>query len=69
MGDLANEVVNKYGVLFVTSAGNHGPGLSTVGVPPDFSNDFVIGIGAYVSPDMMLAEYSMLTKLPGMYFS
>ncbi|XP_042212595.1 tripeptidyl-peptidase 2-like isoform X1 [Homarus americanus] len=65
LGELAHEVVNKYGVLWVASAGNHGPALATVGVPPDFQSDSIIGVGAYVSPDMMMAEYSMIEKLPG----
>lgn len=65
LGELAHEVVNKYGVVWVASAGNHGPALATVGVPPDFQSDSIIGVGAYVSPDMMMAEYSMIEKLPG----
>lgn len=60
-----NEVVNKYGVVWVASAGNHGPALSTVGTPPDISQETIIGVGAYVSPEMMIAEYSMRQKLPG----
>ena len=33
--DLANELVDKHGVVFVASAGNAGPALSTVGAPGD----------------------------------
>ncbi|EDW01702.1 GH21590 [Drosophila grimshawi] len=65
VGDLMNEVVNKYGVVWIVSAGNHGPALSTVGTPPDISQDSLIGVGAYVSPQMMEAEYAMREKLPG----
>lgn len=68
-GDLANELVNKYGVVWVASAGNQGPALSTIGTPPDISQDTIIGVGAYVSPDMMVAEYSMRQTVDGMYDS
>lgn len=65
IGELMNEIVNKYGVVWVASAGNHGPALSTVGTPPDISQPSLIGVGAYVSPQMMEAEYAMREKLPG----
>lgn len=38
-----SEVVNKYGVVWVASAGNHGPALCTVGTPPDISQPSCIG--------------------------
>lgn len=69
IGDIMSEVINKYGVIWVASAGNHGPALSTVGTPPDISQETVIGVGAYVSPDMMVAEYSMRQKLSGMAYT
>lgn len=69
IGDFINEVVNKYGVVWVASAGNHGPALSTINTPPDISQETIIGVGAYVSPDMMIAEYSMRQKLPGMSYT
>ncbi|KAM7345588.1 tripeptidyl-peptidase II [Cochliomyia hominivorax] len=64
IGELMSEVVNKYGVVWVASAGNHGPALCTVGTPPDIAQPSCIGVGAYVSPQMMEAEYAMREKLP-----
>lgn len=64
VGDLMNEVVNKHGIIWVASAGNDGPALSTVGTPPDISTNSVIGVGAYVSPEMMvsLAKYQLFLR-------
>eukprot|EP00951_Prasinocladus_malaysianus_P002621 scaffold18396_cov35-Prasinocladus_malaysianus.AAC.2 len=56
--DLAAEVVNKHGVIFVSSAGNSGPALSTVGAPGGTSSA-ILSIGAYVSPDLAAAGHSV----------
>ncbi|PNF43825.1 Tripeptidyl-peptidase 2 [Cryptotermes secundus] len=69
IGELMNEVISKYGVVWVVSAGNHGPALCTIGSPPDICANSMIGVGAYVSPDMMVAEYSLRQKLPGMPYT
>ncbi|KAJ9587783.1 hypothetical protein L9F63_018809, partial [Diploptera punctata] len=69
IGELMNDVINKYGVIWVASAGNHGPALCTIGTPPDISSNNIIGVGAYVSPDMMIAEYSLRQKQPGMPYT
>ncbi|XP_065200491.1 tripeptidyl-peptidase 2 isoform X2 [Planococcus citri] len=69
MGDLMNEVVDKYGVVWVAAGGNHGPALFTVGTPPCISTNNIIGVGAFVSPDMMSIEYSMREKLPATCYS
>ena len=65
IGEIMAELVNKYGVVWVASAGNHGPALCTIGTPPDISTDSCVGVGAYVSPEMMEAEYALREKLPG----
>ncbi|XP_026317866.1 tripeptidyl-peptidase 2 isoform X2 [Hyposmocoma kahamanoa] len=69
IGDLICEVVNRYNVNWVVSAGNHGPALCTVGAPPDIKQTVLIGVGAYVSPAMMAAAYSMRARVAGTAFS
>lgn len=65
IGELMTELINRFGVVWVASAGNHGPALATIGTPPDICTDSCIGVGAYVSPEMMEGEYALREKLPG----
>jgi tripeptidyl-peptidase-2 len=57
--ELAEEVVNKHGIVFVSSAGNNGPALTTVGTPGGTSSA-LLSVAAMVSPGMMAAQYSAL---------
>jgi len=61
--DLFSEVVNEHGVIFVSSAGNAGPALSTVGAPGGTSSA-AIGVGAYLSPEMAAVEYALRKRSP-----
>lgn len=47
VGEVISSVVNRYGVSWVVSAGNHGPALGTVGTPPDIAQPVLIGRNAY----------------------
>lgn len=60
---LAEEIVHKYGIIFVASAGNNGPCLSTVGVPGGTSS-CVIGVAALATESLMQTAYAMTTVQP-----
>ncbi|KAG0483009.1 hypothetical protein HPP92_011093 [Vanilla planifolia] len=60
---LVNEVVDKHHLLFISSAGNNGPALNTVGAPGGTSSN-IIGVGAYVSPAMAVGAHSVVDPLP-----
>lgn len=64
---LVKDVCRKRDVIFVTSAGNSGPALSTVGAPAAAAGPLVV-IGAWVSQSMQQAEYALLDQVnPSVY--
>eukprot|EP00940_MAST-03C_sp_MAST-3C-sp2_P001051 g1051.t1 len=63
------EMVERHEVIFVTSAGNSGPALSTLGAPCEPLSDIVVGVGAYVSKSMMGAQYSLIENVPQTAFT
>jgi tripeptidyl-peptidase-2 len=55
---LAEELVWRHNIVFVSAVGNNGPALSTVNAPGGLSS-CILGVGAYVSPAMMRAGHSI----------
>lgn len=56
--ELLTELVYKHRIIVVTSAGNSGPGLGTLGAPAIAESMFTVG--AYVSPSMAEVAHSTI---------
>lgn len=54
--EMLEEYVYKYNITFITSAGNSGPGITTVGAPAAVS-DRLISVGAYVNNVLLRNMY------------
>ncbi|KAJ2762212.1 hypothetical protein IWQ56_005096, partial [Coemansia nantahalensis] len=53
-----SEVIRRHRCLFVSSAGNEGPALSTLGGPGGTTDD-IIGVGAFVGREQMEVDHGM----------
>lgn len=58
---LAEEVVWRHNIMFVSAVGNNGPALTTLNAPGG-NTTCIMGVAAYVSPDMMKADYSLFSN-------
>ncbi|KAG0030452.1 tripeptidyl-peptidase II Tpp2 [Podila clonocystis] len=60
---IREEAVGRHGCIFVSSAGNAGPALSTAGSPGGTSSG-IVSVGAFQSQAMQQAEYALFEAVP-----
>ncbi len=65
---LLTELVERHNVIFVSSAGNDGPCLSTVGGPGG-TTTALLGVGAFVSKSMMEAQMAVRDDVQPTHFT
>jgi len=58
MIDLIEHAVEETGLLYIAAVGNEGPALSTV-CAPGGTTSACLGVGAYLSPEMAAAQYTV----------
>lgn len=59
--EMIKEAIRKHGIVFVGSAGNAGPAISTVGAPCGTTSR-IISVGAFVDSAQVEAEYALLSR-------
>lgn len=63
-GQVYDQLVERHGILAIVSAGNSGPALGTAGSAGAEASR-VLGVGAYLSPEMGRVLYNTLERNPG----
>lgn len=58
MNYMRDKVIRKHKITVVSSAGNNGPGYSTVGAPGGMTSS-IISVGAWVSKAMAMSQYAL----------
>jgi subtilisin family serine protease len=61
-----HEAIYKHNIIFVTSAGNSGPNITTTGAPA-CSTDRVISVGAYLNSNIQNNIYNQIGDYEGLY--
>ena len=61
--EVISEAVNKHGLIFVSSVGNSGPALSTVGAPGGTTGAIIGECGEFLHPFSGLSAYSALVMV------
>ena len=58
--EMLNEYTFKHNILFITSAGNSGPNINTIGAP-GVMTDRTLNVGAYTNSDYLTSIYNTYT--------